>query len=202
MVCRFFDAESCFYISYKKKEDRILLKIRITTHIDELPLLNFLHSKLGCGSVYKSKTKCEFVIMEQKALINLIIPILDNFNLNTTKHLNYLDFKKALDLMKKGSHLIPEGKLEIINIKALMNKARTNNPMPSDHSIRITPNWLIRFIEGDGSFYVNNLASRLSISQSIKDYSILEGISKYFDSGTLRVDKITNRYKMNSQWLI
>lgn len=39
--------------------------------------------------------------MEQKALINLIIPILENFNLNTTKHLNYLDFKKALDLMKK-----------------------------------------------------------------------------------------------------
>lgn len=76
-----------------------------------------------------------------------------------------------------------------------MNKAKTNNPMPSDHSIRITPNWLIGFIEGDGSFYVNNLAPRLNISQSIKDYLILEGISKYFDSGTLRVDKITNRYK-------
>jgi len=118
----FFDAEGCFYISYKKKEDRILLKIRITTHIDELPLLNFLHSKLGCGSIYKSKTKCEFVIMEQSALINLIIPIFEDFNLNTSKHLNYLDFKKALEIMKGGNHLTPEGKLEIINIKLIFGR--------------------------------------------------------------------------------
>ena len=190
----FIDAEGCFMISIRYS-NVITFRVRITLHIDELPLIVELQNKLGCGSIYKGKTKCELSISEKNALTFLILPILVEFPLNTTKYLNFLDFKEALNIKEKGNHLTTEGKLRILNLKANMNRARTDNSMPSDHTIRITPNWLIGFIEGDGSFYINKLAPMLRISQSNKDYKILEEIYKYFNSGTLGQNKITMRFQ-------
>jgi len=181
-------------ITSRLPNDRITLRVRITLHIDELPLIIELQNKLGCGGISKNKTTCELSISEKNALTFLIAPILEQFPLNTSKYLNYLNFKEALDIMGKGGHLTSEGKLHILNLKASMNRARTDNSMPSDHTIRITPNWLIGFIEGDGSFYVNKLTPMLRISQSNKDTQILEEISKFLNSGTLGENKITNRF--------
>jgi hypothetical protein len=35
-----------------------------------------------------------------------------------------------------------------------MNSKRTTFELPDDHKINITPNWLLGFIEGDGSFNI------------------------------------------------
>ena len=35
-----------------------------------------------------------------------------------------------------------------------MNRGRTNFEMAADFKYRITPNWLLGFTEGDGSFFI------------------------------------------------
>ena len=89
-----------------------------------------LQTKLSCGVVSEGKTKCQFTINEQSTLAFLIIPIIEEFPLNTTKYLNYLDFKEALSIMQKGAHLTTEGKLQILEFKSNMNTSRSNYAMP------------------------------------------------------------------------
>ena len=42
----------------------------------------------------------------------------------------------------------------IIKLKNTMNDKRINFVFPESHSIRITSNYLVGFLEGDGSFYL------------------------------------------------
>ena len=60
-----------------------------------------------------------------------------------------------------------------------MNSLRTNFKLPADHVIKITPYWLIGFIEGDGSFSVektNGYPLRLVVIQAITDRMVIEAI--------------------------
>lgn len=193
----FLDAEGSFMIIPRRPNNRISLKIEIGLHIDDLPLLKIIQTKLNCGIIFEGKSRsiCKFTINNQSDLKNIILPVLEEFPLNTTKYLNYLDFKEALNMVDRKEHLTTNGKLQILNLKANMNRSRTNYEMPSDHIIRITPEWLLGFIEGDGSFTTTKLMPFLSIAQSIRDYAVLKKISDYFSSGTLQEQKITNRYK-------
>lgn len=75
--------------------------------------------------------------------------IFEKFPLNSTKYLNYLDFKKALELYKVKS---PGAIREINMLKNRMNVLRTDFTMPESHQLRITPNWVLGFTEGEGSF--------------------------------------------------
>ena len=53
----------------------------------------------------------------------------------------------------------------IIKLKDSMNDKRINFVLPESHNIRITGNYLVGFLEGDGSFYLNkhDLTSRISL---------------------------------------
>jgi hypothetical protein len=83
-----------------------------------------------------------------------LISIFDKFNLNTTKYLDYLDFKRAFifyteNKVKDKTKLIDQ----ILSIKNSMNSNRTNFNFPSDHKVLISDYWLLGFIEGEGSFF-------------------------------------------------
>ena len=74
----------------------------IGLHIDDEPLLLFIRDRLGCGKVstYKDKALSYFFISDTSDLKSIFLPIMDRFPLNTTKYLDYLDFKEALLLEK------------------------------------------------------------------------------------------------------
>lgn len=82
--------------------------------------------------------------------------IFDKYNLNTTKYLDYLDFKKAFNLyFNRDTHLTAEYvKHEILELKNKMNTNRVNFDRPENYKIIITKSWLLGFIEGDGFFFV------------------------------------------------
>ena len=73
--------------------------------------------------------------------------------LNTTKHLNFIDFKLAYDIYtnkdKGGADNIIA---RILAIKGQMNKNRTHFDLGQDHVINITLGWFIGFLEGEGCF--------------------------------------------------
>ena len=66
--------------------------------------------------------------------------------------MDYLIFKKVYYIKKDRLYLTDEGKLELHFLLSQLNNKRTDFSYPENHVIRITPNWILGFIEGDGSF--------------------------------------------------
>lgn len=61
-----------------------------------------------------------------------------------------------------------------------MNKARTEFDLPADHQVHITWNWLLGFVEGDGSFSFSREQPRLSIQVTLIDKPVLVAINEFF----------------------
>ena len=72
--------------------------------------------------------------------IKVILEIFSETPLNTTKHLNFLSFKKAFELyMNINSHNKLEINSEIDILMNSMNNKRKDYTMVKPHNIRITP---------------------------------------------------------------
>lgn len=84
------------------------------------------------------------------------------------KYLDYLDLKKAFLIFRKGQKqkdLLNKDiyNSEILKLKNRMNDKRINFKMPKNQ-IKITANYLLGYIEGDGSFYFNKTNNTVLIS--------------------------------------
>lgn len=113
----------------------------ISLHIDDVEVLNYIHNTLGIGKVYikKDQAKATFLVRTQSE-ISVIIEIFSKNPLNSTKHLNFLAFERALSLyINQGRDGRQELKPAIESIKDEMNRNRTNFDMPTNHEVRITP---------------------------------------------------------------
>jgi hypothetical protein len=120
---------------------------------------------------------------------SILIPLFEKFPLNGTKYLDYLAFKNAVETKLDSS--IPRAlKLEIITaLKNSINSNRVDFEMPSTHTIRITPYYLLGLFEGEGSFSFNKpktmgisftislTAAQLPLMNAVKNYLI----SNYLD---------------------
>jgi len=86
--------------------------------------LNYIHNKLAKGNVRIYKNECIFNVTDKEGILSLI-SIFDKYNLNTTKHLDYLDFKKAFYLyIGRDENL--NGELVYDAILVLKNNMNTN----------------------------------------------------------------------------
>jgi hypothetical protein len=124
---------------------------------------------LHIGNVRFNTEKSEVVYeVSAQREIEIILAIFNKFNLNTTKHLNFIAFEQAFLLfMENNSQKIrKELKSKIKSLKDSMNKQRTDFTMPLNH-YNISNYWLLGFIEGEGSFYfsASNESIVFSISQ-------------------------------------
>jgi len=128
--------------------------------------------------------KCTFVVSSHKE-IQMIIDLLTIYPLNSTKLLNFLDLKKAFELYTNNTKTEDIFK-EIISLKNGMNSKRTEFKMPDFHIPLITSNWLLGFVEGEGSFSVRRGSSKFellfSISQSVKDEILMDAIKQFFEN--------------------
>ena len=108
----------------------------------------------------------------------------EKFSLNTTKYLDYLDFKKAFFLFKNrksNGSSIQQIYLNIIELKKGMNSNRVHFVLPKNHSIIITGNYLVGLLEGDGSFYLNkqDMTVRVSLVTTTVNRKVLEKIREH-----------------------
>ena len=131
----------------------------------------------GIGEIRDRATKAVFTIRAQKDIIK-IINILSKNPLNTKK---YLDFKRAFELYISSKVKTTELIREISLIKSNMNRGRTNFEMPAEFKYRITPYWLLGFVEGDGSFYIcrKNFQLYFAIVQHYKDSELMHKICDF-----------------------
>lgn len=194
----FSDGESNFQIGVrysditKTKVTGFSFEFRIGLHVDDLAVLQFIKDKLGIGNITIKSTGdiCTFSVSNEEGIYALI-SIFDKYNLNTTKYLDYLDFRKAFILYKeRDKNLYKLDKLKIIDqimeLKNRMNRQRTclNNNIFSLHTNKtgINKNWLLGFIEAEGSFFVSrtDIEPSFSIELSSAQLFILESIKDFF----------------------
>lgn len=152
----FSDGESNFSIvpvENSNKINKFSFRFTIGLHSDDKNVLIYIQNLLGVGYIYENNKECKFIISDIQGIIKLI-DIFDNYNLNTTKYLDYLNFKKAFNLYHNRNGLLTEQLIDkLIELKNGMNSNRTNLDMPDNH-IKITTYWLLGLIEGEGSFNI------------------------------------------------
>jgi len=131
---------------------------RIALHRDDRGVLEHIKCTLGCGRLNTERDTLVFTISQLSDIEKILIPLFEEFPLNTTKHLDYLAFKKAFLMVfnRRSSELNkPDLYSEILELKHSMNTKRVSDVLPRGHEIRITGNYLVGLLEGDGSFYFN-----------------------------------------------
>jgi len=151
----FTDAEGNFSV-VKGKTNIFSFNFIIGLHLDDLGALDYIHSTLRLGKVIVNQVTKEarFIVTTQRE-ITVIIAIFSKYNLNTTKHLDFLDFEQAFQLYMENNSLEARDKVNpfIDGIKDRMNSKRTDFNLPEGpNHYKITPNWLLGFVEGDGWF--------------------------------------------------
>ena len=156
----FSDAEANFIINSLFKKDKVTISkfsfmFKIALHQDDADVLLYIQRRLAIGNVRHYKNECIFNVTDRKG-VELLISIFDKYNLNTTKYLDYLDFKEAFKLYHNRDkdlkvELIKDA---IIELKNKMNTNRVNFDRPENSNIVVTKWWLLGFVEGDGSFFM------------------------------------------------
>lgn len=189
----FSDGESSFqiHVRYNEEKTKVLgvgFWFTISLHIDDLSVLEFIKNKLEIGNIIVRNTRpvCDFTVTNKEGLYKLI-SIFDKYNLNTTKYFDYLDFRKAFILYhERAKNLSKENKdiliSQILELKNKMNSQRTDINMPAwSDKINITKNWLLGFIEGEGSFFISrtDIEPGFSIELSSAQSFLLEKIQEF-----------------------
>lgn len=181
----FSDAESNFSIVSKLDANgnvnRFTFVFGIGLHADDMEALEYIQSKLNIGIVRIYKDECKFIVTKREDICKLI-SIFDSYNLNTSKYLDYLDFKKAFNIYyDRDGFLTEELKNKVLELKDGMNTKRKNFNMPNDHKIVVTKSWLLGLIEGEGSFQLwrNDLVAAFSLVLTERQLPVLEKIKEF-----------------------
>lgn len=114
---------------------------KIALHIDDEMVLRHIKDKLGIGGVRFFKEDCIFNVTDQKG-VALLISIFDKYNLNTTKYLDYLEFKSAFLLyINRNKDLVSSPDMikdKVLEFKNRMNTNRIQFDRPVNSEIVIT----------------------------------------------------------------
>ena len=178
----FIDGEGNFQVFLDRNYLRVIFRIRL--HIDDIAILYKIQEFLGVGKVSIHGSNCLFSISNIRELQNILIPLLDNYNLFTTKWLDYLDFKLVVNyLSSTNTTKISGEKLEwAISIRKNMNSSRIKYNYSLIPNLQVNPYWLLGFIEGEGSFGLKNLSPYFQIGQHTKNLKVLQCIALYLQS--------------------
>lgn len=115
----FADADSCFDIK-SNLYPRFRIKQKDTT------IINLLKEDYG-GTIYLNKTECSDYEVAERNLIGKYIDYFEKYKLLSTKYINYILWKKVVELKKNKTHNTKEGKEEILKLKKIMNSKLFNN---------------------------------------------------------------------------
>lgn len=176
----FIDAEGSFYIGISKV---CSFRFQINLHKDDLNVLYYIHKSLGFGEVRSYNNYVSFTVTRLKDMA-LLINILNKYQLQGTKWLNYRDFVLAFELYT-NSNKSPDVLKEITKLKNNMNRLRSDYTIPKDKVINITPYWLLGFIEGEGCFSINkhnNYRLDFSLSQSSTNLELMKSIKAFLEN--------------------
>ena len=212
-VSGFVDGEGCFELLITKNSKyrcgyQIQLMFTIVLDERDEEILKQIKEFFGVGNITTDNGRVRYRVSSKKDLV-VIIEFFKKYPLKTQKLADYLCFRDAYDLYSQGKHLTNEGFIEILKLKANINKGLSkelNKAFPNikpvvrpeiKNQIVDDPNWLAGFTSGEGNFGVwllNSKKSKLgvvvqlqfSISQHLRDLDLINSFIDIFKCGNLK----------------
>ena len=101
--------------------------------------MNFIQKTLRIGTIYTTDRKANFSVSSQRELM-VLVSIFSKYNLNTSKHLDFLVFSQAFTSYLQDSTPEARKKLKpyLDELIVSCNSKRTDFQMPIDHEFNIT----------------------------------------------------------------
>src|SRR4030088_1101062 len=114
-VVGFVDGEGCFFVGINPHHEmtsgfQVLPEFTVVQHQRDIQLLHALKKFFGCGVVRRNHA--ERMAYRGRSLDNLseiIAPFFDKHPLKSKKRIDFIKFRKILQLMTKREHLTSEG---------------------------------------------------------------------------------------------
>ena len=208
------DGEGSFGIYLtKSKETKVGYLVQtifqLSLHKIDYALLEKLkHYFMDVGSIYKDGDSYKYSVRSLKGLV-IIIKHFEQYPLQTQKRGDFELFKEIIKMILDKKHLTKQGLIEIISLKASMNKGLSDSlkadfpdlvlsprPLVLNQTIE-DPNWLSGFTEGEGCFLVNiqksaghklkeRVVLRFILTQHVRDSYLVNNLRDFLDCGIVR----------------
>jgi len=129
-VVGFVDGEGCFFVGINPHPEttsgfQILPEFTVVQHQRDAQLLHALKRFFGCGVVRRDHAeRMAYRVRSLDHLNERIIPFFEQHPLKSKKRVDFVKFRKVLQLMTRGEHLASDGIDRIRTIKATMNTGR------------------------------------------------------------------------------
>ena len=189
----FTDGDGTFSISHQNNKWSLAFKIGQSTY--NLRVLHFIKKELGAGSIYLENDQkfAHFRIRDRQNLELKIFPIFDKYSLLTSKHFDYIKFKKAFTILSDNTltklekdnllfYLInSKTPLDYISPAWSLNIQDSIEKMNFEYASKVmSKGWLVGFTEAEGSFYlvsksINRLVHGFEVNQKL-DKTVLLAI--------------------------
>lgn len=200
------DGDGHFGININRAAKKITLEFKITSHCASYGVLLDLLSFFGVGRINidnRRDNTMKFVVSSLQDILNVVIPHFEAFPLQGSKHLNFLAFKKAAQLLDSGQHLTEEGWTQLLALAASMNKGRSFSDKFEynlSNTRSLSMHWLLGFIDAEAMFYLyipaeigrQTLQFTVEIAQATHEVALLLDIAILLASGTLKPKFDTN----------
>lgn len=168
----FTDGDGSFII-YKTK-NTYGLAFKISQDKYNIRILYYIKKILGVGSVNleNSTNMAQYSVYSREKLKKYIIPIFDKYPLLTRKFFNYNKFKEAFNILENINLSFKEKNKLIEKLIILKPDINLINPILSNidkYNVEdiINKEWLVGFIEAEGSFFLCNNLSNYTCNFSI-----------------------------------
>lgn len=150
--------QACFQIALHVRDKNLLLQIK--TFFNET------------GNIYVIKDKAVlYQVRDLSAIQRVVIPHFEKYSLITQKQSDFILFKKIVKLMGEGKHLNKESLIDIIKLRASLNKGLPDKLKIHFMNIKIerpkiiTPvnidyNWVAGFFTGESCFFIDICKSK------------------------------------------
>lgn len=168
------DGDGCFNVY--TNNNKIIFTYKLSQKTNNEQVLHYMKKQLKCGSVRQDKRgMSHYLIRNKNCLEKIIIPLFDNYPLQTIKYNNYIKFRTAFFISKDDSKTQKEKIIEINNL-------HVGSKNQLFLGLNVTKSWIIGFIEAEGSFYLvkkdkNRIVHGFGLTQKY-DKEVLEEIRK------------------------
>ena len=129
-VVGFVDGEGCFFVGINPHPEmslgfQVLPEFTVVQHQRDIQLLHALKEFFGCGVVRTNhEERMAYRVRGLEHLNERVVPFFEEHPLRSKKRIEFLKFRKVLQLMNKGEHLNPLGLERIRAIASTMNTGR------------------------------------------------------------------------------
>ncbi len=127
-IVGFVDGEGCFHVGINPHKEmttgyQVLPEFTVVQHQRDVQVLHALKSHFGCGVVRVNHgDRMAYRVRGMKDLSEHIVPFFAKHPLKTRKNVDFIKFRRIIQLMHKGVHLTAGGVEEIRGMAAQMNR--------------------------------------------------------------------------------